>query len=274
MATIDIVFYGPPGPQSVRFLETEDENGHGIVVGEWIDRGNGFWALRIPRVDLDDRQVSLEPIITIPLPDPELQALPDEEDDTLPGQPEPRFRDTYLGSTDLRGANLHGAVMTDANSQMILRNDGRGYCVMVDWNPDGTYTYRAGCREGFSLHDARNHWREKMCEDFSPDTRRAAQLILNAIEAFAANVSAFTGQLTDISKKLEDKVKRLAEAADHLESQAAEVVRLRAALKVAEDDADRLYRRLKAEVTTSSHEVDWRSASALNIHAALVWRGE
>ena len=48
MAKIDIVFDGPPGPTAGRFVEVEDASGKSINVGEWIDRGNGLWALRIP----------------------------------------------------------------------------------------------------------------------------------------------------------------------------------------------------------------------------------
>ena len=44
---IDVVFDGPPGPESGRFVECEDETGRSINAGEWIDRGNGLWALRI-----------------------------------------------------------------------------------------------------------------------------------------------------------------------------------------------------------------------------------
>jgi hypothetical protein len=44
---IDIVFDGPPSHESGRFVEVEDEHGHSINAGEWIDRGNGHWALRI-----------------------------------------------------------------------------------------------------------------------------------------------------------------------------------------------------------------------------------
>jgi hypothetical protein len=46
---IDVVFDGPPAHVSGRFVEVEDENGASVSVGEWIDRGNGLWALRIPR---------------------------------------------------------------------------------------------------------------------------------------------------------------------------------------------------------------------------------
>lgn len=66
--TVDIVFDGPPGPNSqghhCNFVEVEHvvpvvidkETGEwtptagnypSIHVGEWIDRGNGFWALRL-----------------------------------------------------------------------------------------------------------------------------------------------------------------------------------------------------------------------------------
>lgn len=49
MSYIDIVFDGPPGHESGRFIEVEDAAGKSIRFGEWIDRGNGLWALRIPR---------------------------------------------------------------------------------------------------------------------------------------------------------------------------------------------------------------------------------
>jgi hypothetical protein len=45
---IDIVFDGPPSHESGRFVEVEDAEGKSISVGEWIDRGNGLWALRLP----------------------------------------------------------------------------------------------------------------------------------------------------------------------------------------------------------------------------------
>jgi hypothetical protein len=44
---IDVVFDGPPSHESGRFVEVEDANGKSIKVGEWIDRGDGCWALRI-----------------------------------------------------------------------------------------------------------------------------------------------------------------------------------------------------------------------------------
>lgn len=46
---IDIVFDGPPGSVSGRFVEVENEKGASINPGEWIERPDGLWALRIPR---------------------------------------------------------------------------------------------------------------------------------------------------------------------------------------------------------------------------------
>ncbi|ERB53488.1 hypothetical protein N806_20310 [Rhodococcus sp. P27] len=44
---IDIVFDGPPDAEPGRFVEVENHLGASIKVGEWIERGDGFWALRI-----------------------------------------------------------------------------------------------------------------------------------------------------------------------------------------------------------------------------------
>lgn len=45
-AYIDVVFDGPPGPQSGRFVEVEDDQQRGRGVGKWIDDG-AFWRLRL-----------------------------------------------------------------------------------------------------------------------------------------------------------------------------------------------------------------------------------
>lgn len=45
---IDIVFDGPPGHEGGRFVEVEDAAGKSIKVGEWLQRADGLWALRIP----------------------------------------------------------------------------------------------------------------------------------------------------------------------------------------------------------------------------------
>lgn len=47
---INIVFDGPPAHQSGRFVEVENDEGQGISVGEWIDRKDGYWAMRIEKL--------------------------------------------------------------------------------------------------------------------------------------------------------------------------------------------------------------------------------
>lgn len=48
---IDIVFDGPPGPEAGRFVEVEIGNDtdhyYSMRFGEWIDRGDGYWVLRL-----------------------------------------------------------------------------------------------------------------------------------------------------------------------------------------------------------------------------------
>lgn len=45
---VDVVFDGPPSHVSGRFVECETPADVGVKAGEWIDRGDGYWALRIP----------------------------------------------------------------------------------------------------------------------------------------------------------------------------------------------------------------------------------
>ncbi len=44
---IDIVFDGPPSMPSPSFVEVENNKGESIGVGEWIERDDGYWVLRI-----------------------------------------------------------------------------------------------------------------------------------------------------------------------------------------------------------------------------------
>ena len=44
---INIIFDGPPGPESGKFVEVETDSGESIGIGKWIERDDGFWALRI-----------------------------------------------------------------------------------------------------------------------------------------------------------------------------------------------------------------------------------
>ena len=48
---VDIVFDRPPGPEGNRFIEVEDANGKSIAFGEWIERKDGRWVLRITAAD-------------------------------------------------------------------------------------------------------------------------------------------------------------------------------------------------------------------------------
>lgn len=47
MDYIDIVFDGPPDHHAPQFIEVEDATGHSIRFGEWVERADGSWALRI-----------------------------------------------------------------------------------------------------------------------------------------------------------------------------------------------------------------------------------
>ena len=44
---INIIFDGPPAPESGRFIEVETDDGRSINAGEWTQREDGLWALRI-----------------------------------------------------------------------------------------------------------------------------------------------------------------------------------------------------------------------------------
>lgn len=47
---IDIVFDGPPTHESGRFVEVENQVRASIKIGDWVDRGDGTWALRLAAV--------------------------------------------------------------------------------------------------------------------------------------------------------------------------------------------------------------------------------
>lgn len=48
MSYRDIVFDGPPGPEAPRLIDVVDEEGRSVEFGEWIERPDGTWVLRIP----------------------------------------------------------------------------------------------------------------------------------------------------------------------------------------------------------------------------------
>jgi hypothetical protein len=44
---INIIFDGPPEPVGGRFVEVETDDGQSLNMGEWRQRPDGLWALRI-----------------------------------------------------------------------------------------------------------------------------------------------------------------------------------------------------------------------------------
>lgn len=55
---IDIVFDGPPSSETGRFVEVENDQGASIKLGEWVDRGDGYWALRVNQTIISPEAVS------------------------------------------------------------------------------------------------------------------------------------------------------------------------------------------------------------------------
>ncbi len=50
---IRIVFDGPPGPESGRFVECEDASGRSVSLGEWRQRRDGYWELVLTPDDFE-----------------------------------------------------------------------------------------------------------------------------------------------------------------------------------------------------------------------------
>ena len=46
---IRILFDGPPGPESGRFIEVENKKGESISIGEWVQEGD-MWYLEFPDI--------------------------------------------------------------------------------------------------------------------------------------------------------------------------------------------------------------------------------
>jgi hypothetical protein len=61
---VDIVFDGPPGPVSGRFIEVEDAKGRSVRFGEWIERGEGQWVTadfeKMRVIDVDEVDAALQ----------------------------------------------------------------------------------------------------------------------------------------------------------------------------------------------------------------------
>ncbi|QLF84131.1 hypothetical protein KNV15_gp86 [Gordonia phage Jambalaya] len=56
---VDVMFDGPPGPESGRFIEVENQHRASIRFGEWVEFSDGRWALRIRRGDVERIQPSV-----------------------------------------------------------------------------------------------------------------------------------------------------------------------------------------------------------------------
>ncbi len=64
LKSIDIRFAGPPDQEGGRFVEVENsDTGAGIAIGEWIDRKDGYWVLRIPLQSGAERIKELESLL-------------------------------------------------------------------------------------------------------------------------------------------------------------------------------------------------------------------
>ncbi len=55
---IDIVFDGPPGPEAGRFVEVENDAQASMSFGEWVQRPDGYWVLRITPKDIAKAQLA------------------------------------------------------------------------------------------------------------------------------------------------------------------------------------------------------------------------
>lgn len=65
-AYIDVLFDGPPSHESGRFVEVNAPDGRSIKAGEWIERDDGLWALRIFRIVAQDDATPLWEAMGLP----------------------------------------------------------------------------------------------------------------------------------------------------------------------------------------------------------------
>ena len=49
-----IVFDGPPGVESGRFVEVENGDGKSVQCGQWVERPDGLWALVITAAEVEE----------------------------------------------------------------------------------------------------------------------------------------------------------------------------------------------------------------------------
>ena len=72
-APINIVFDGPPGPEGPRFIEVETDDGRSVRAGEWQQRQDGNWGLRIAALPL--AKTGAEPVACVDPEDDLLQRI-------------------------------------------------------------------------------------------------------------------------------------------------------------------------------------------------------
>lgn len=65
MKEIRFVIDGPPGKEPGRFVEVENELGHSIRVGTWVQKNN-HWFLRLTSADFPAQDDQWRPIETAP----------------------------------------------------------------------------------------------------------------------------------------------------------------------------------------------------------------
>jgi len=58
---LKVMFDGPPGPESGRFIEVEKEDGSSVNAGKWEELEDGRWALWLRVIDEDVSIMPEEP---------------------------------------------------------------------------------------------------------------------------------------------------------------------------------------------------------------------
>ena len=57
---LHFIFDKAPNPHGAHFIEIEDDEGHGIVVGKWRPRGDGVWELLVDTAELAEKENAKE----------------------------------------------------------------------------------------------------------------------------------------------------------------------------------------------------------------------
>lgn len=60
--SINIIFDGPPSHEAGRFIEIENDDGHSICIGEWSQRPDGYWQLKIDLALTEGKKQSKQPL--------------------------------------------------------------------------------------------------------------------------------------------------------------------------------------------------------------------